>query len=130
MKHLINQVLKKKRVRLILLGVLGFMSFTSAQSKMSLDLEFEGQIWYSYVIDSTYLNVNLPNGELPRREDGTYLYWAYPLTPVVKYKKFPESEPAVPLNNKKYTVMGLQLYPKTITQGDIKTDPILNGVLK
>lgn len=32
-------------------------------------------VWYSYIIDSTYLNVNLPNGELPRRANRTYLYW-------------------------------------------------------
>ncbi len=32
-------------------------------------------IWWSFVIDSTYLGFSLPNGELPRRENGTYLYW-------------------------------------------------------
>lgn len=32
-------------------------------------------IWHSYVIDSSWLNVWLPNGDLPRRENGTYLYW-------------------------------------------------------
>jgi len=32
-------------------------------------------VGYSFVIDSTYLNVRLPNGELPRRANGTYLYW-------------------------------------------------------
>lgn len=32
-------------------------------------------IWQSFRIDSSWLNVWLPNGELPRRENGTYLYW-------------------------------------------------------
>lgn len=32
-------------------------------------------VWSSYVIDSTWLNVWLPNGDLPRRENGTYKYW-------------------------------------------------------
>lgn len=32
-------------------------------------------IWHSYVIDSAWLNVWLPNGDLPRRENGTYRYW-------------------------------------------------------
>jgi len=32
-------------------------------------------VWHSYVIDSAWLNVWLPNGDLPRRENGTYKYW-------------------------------------------------------
>ena len=32
-------------------------------------------LWYSYEIDSTWLGVNLPDGDLPRRSNGTYLYW-------------------------------------------------------
>lgn len=77
---------------MLVLFIILFALSIKAQTKMDLGLEFEGQIWYSYVIDSTYLGVNLPNGELPRREDGTYLYWAYPLTPVIKYRKKPDSD--------------------------------------
>lgn len=32
-------------------------------------------IWHGYVIDSVWWHVWLPNGDLPRRENGTYLYW-------------------------------------------------------
>ncbi|MBK8609085.1 MAG: hypothetical protein IPL84_03860 [Chitinophagaceae bacterium] len=32
-------------------------------------------VWSGYVIDSAYLNVWLLNGDLPRRANGTYLYW-------------------------------------------------------
>lgn len=46
-------------------------------------------VWYSFVIDSSWLGVNLPNGELPRRESGTYLYWKEnqygKLMPIKKY---------------------------------------------
>jgi len=32
-------------------------------------------IWHGYVIDSLWWNVWLPDGNLPRRANGTYLYW-------------------------------------------------------
>lgn len=39
-----------------------------------LRTEYKWMIWHSYVIDSTYWHVWLPNGDLPRRANGTYLY--------------------------------------------------------
>lgn len=74
-----------------------------AQTKMGLDLSFEGQMWYSYVIDSTWLGINEPDGDLPRRGNGTYGYWLADgngdLIPVRKFRK-PVTEPY-----QKYTVM-------------------------
>lgn len=32
-------------------------------------------IWHGYVIDSLWWNVHLPDGDLPRRANNTYLYW-------------------------------------------------------
>lgn len=32
-------------------------------------------VWHSYVIDSTYWHVWNPDGTLPKRSNGTYLYW-------------------------------------------------------
>jgi len=76
---------------------------TFAQTKMDLDFSFEGQMWYSYAIDSTWLGINEPDGDLPRRENGTYRYWLADgngdLIPVRKFRK-PVTEPY-----QKYTVM-------------------------
>lgn len=38
-------------------------------------LGLQTSTWYGYEIDSLWLGVNLPDGELPRRANGTYLYW-------------------------------------------------------
>lgn len=32
-------------------------------------------IWYSFIIDSNYIDVRLSDGSLPRRENGSYLLW-------------------------------------------------------
>ena len=40
-----------------------------------LTLTFPGEAWYSYPIDSLFLNVNEPDGSLPKTEDGYYKYW-------------------------------------------------------
>lgn len=32
-------------------------------------------VWHSFEIDSAWLNVWLPNGDLPRRANKTYRYW-------------------------------------------------------
>ena len=77
-----------------------------AQSKMEIDLSFEGEKWYSYVIDSTWLGINEPDGNLPRREDDTYRYWKLingKLQPVIKFRNW--AGETMFLMAKKYTVM-------------------------
>lgn len=41
-----------------------------------VEVEYKWMIWHSYVIDSAYWKVWQPDGSLPRRSDGTFLYWA------------------------------------------------------
>ena len=86
----------------------GFLALIFAQSKMDLSVVILNptQVGYSFVVDSSYLDVNLSNGTLPRRANGTYLYWKADangdLMPVIRFK-YLETMIAKP----KYTVMGL-----------------------
>lgn len=60
---------------LFLLCGLTFAQVPKASFVKEVEVESKYIVWSGYVIDSTYLNVWLPNGDLPRRENGTYLYW-------------------------------------------------------
>lgn len=68
-------------MKLIVLISLFILSTAFCQTKPGrmqlgeLGTEYKWMIWHSYVIDSTYWRVWLPNGDLPRRANGTYLYW-------------------------------------------------------
>jgi hypothetical protein len=55
-------------------------TFTRAQTPKAIiinevEVEYRWMIWHAYVMDSAYLKVWLPNGDLPRRANGTFLYW-------------------------------------------------------
>lgn len=47
----------------------------AAQTISSVSVDENYYLGYSYEIDSSWIDVRLSNGELPRRADGTYLYW-------------------------------------------------------
>lgn len=70
-------------MKLLALIFLLFSFILIAQSRPAM-MEFNDEIkvdekdfivWSGYVIDSTYWHVWNPDGSLPKRENGTYLYW-------------------------------------------------------
>jgi hypothetical protein len=74
---------------MIILFIILFTCGLQAQNKTEFNLKFEGDKWWSFVIDSTYLGIRNPDGSLLKREDGTYRYWKQingKLQPVIKYK--------------------------------------------
>lgn len=52
-----------------------FAQVSKASFVKEVEVESKYIVWSGYVVDSAYLNVWLPNGDLPRRANGTYLYW-------------------------------------------------------
>ncbi len=64
----------------------------SQPNKMQfLNLSFEGEAWYSAIMDSTYLEVRNPDGSMPRHTNGIYKYWKLDedgkMTPVTKFRE-------------------------------------------
>lgn len=78
---------------LILISTVSIYGQKAQLKDISVDDKY--LVWYSYVIDSTYLGVHTATGDLPRRANGTYLYWKADqngqLIPVRKIKEKPAS---------------------------------------
>lgn len=65
-----------KYFSILFLSVISFAQVPKASFVKEVEVnESKYIVWSGYVIDSTWWHVWLPNGDLPRRENGTYLYW-------------------------------------------------------
>lgn len=63
---------------LIITGGLSYSQQRPAKMQFNDEIKVDDKeyvLWYGFMIDSSYLNVWLSNGELPRRENRTYKYW-------------------------------------------------------
>lgn len=60
---------------ILLLCGITFAQVPKASFVKEVEVESKYIVWSGYVIDSTYLHVWNPDGSLPRRANGTYLYW-------------------------------------------------------
>lgn len=64
-----------KYFSIIFLSIISFAQVPKATFVKEVEVESKYIIWHSYVIDSTYWYVWNADGSLPKRENGTYLYW-------------------------------------------------------